>query len=207
MIEIRSYRRVFELERRIYSIDRVRLNPAGVPVRGVVYLLALVCLALFCANVPGVAAIAREVPWYLRDLAFPAATASLLAIIRIDGRVFHLALKSFLRLLFEPRHLSALTRRSRVGERWRPSSLIALPDGSEARPRRLLYTGPGALLVRSEWAREGVHEGRGRGMGGRGIAIRLHLEEGAPVRETGEVISLCSGARALIVPRGRTQAG
>ena len=35
MIEIRSYRRVFDLERRIYSIDRVRLNPGGVPVRGV----------------------------------------------------------------------------------------------------------------------------------------------------------------------------
>ena len=29
--EIRSYRRVFDLERRIYSIDRLRLNPGGVP--------------------------------------------------------------------------------------------------------------------------------------------------------------------------------
>ncbi len=35
MMEIRSYRRVFDLERRIYQVDRLRLNPSGVPVRGV----------------------------------------------------------------------------------------------------------------------------------------------------------------------------
>ncbi len=46
MIEIRSYRRVFDLERRIYSVDQLRLNPGGVPVRGVLYFLAL--LALTC---------------------------------------------------------------------------------------------------------------------------------------------------------------
>ena len=40
-MEIRSYRAVFDLERRIYRIDRLRLNPAGVPVRGIVYFLAL----------------------------------------------------------------------------------------------------------------------------------------------------------------------
>ena len=38
-IEIRSYRAVFDLERRIYRVDRLRLNPGGVPVRGVVYCL------------------------------------------------------------------------------------------------------------------------------------------------------------------------
>ena len=40
-MEIRSYRAVFDLERRIYRVDRMRLNPAGVPVRGIVYFLAL----------------------------------------------------------------------------------------------------------------------------------------------------------------------
>ena len=42
---IRSYRRVFDLERRIYRVTRIRLNPGGIPIRGVVYLLALVVLA------------------------------------------------------------------------------------------------------------------------------------------------------------------
>ena len=41
VMEVRSYRRVFDLERRIYSIDRMRLNPSGVPLRGVVYFLVL----------------------------------------------------------------------------------------------------------------------------------------------------------------------
>jgi hypothetical protein len=35
-MDIRSYRAVFDLERRIYRIDRLRLNPSGVPVRGVI---------------------------------------------------------------------------------------------------------------------------------------------------------------------------
>ena len=35
-IEVRSYRTVFDLERRLYRIDRLRLNPGGVPVRGIV---------------------------------------------------------------------------------------------------------------------------------------------------------------------------
>ena len=34
LMEVRSYRRVFDLERRIYRVDRLRLNPGGVPVRG-----------------------------------------------------------------------------------------------------------------------------------------------------------------------------
>jgi hypothetical protein len=33
-MEIRSFRRVFDLERRIYRVDRLRLNPGGIPVRG-----------------------------------------------------------------------------------------------------------------------------------------------------------------------------
>ena len=42
LMEIHSYRRVFDLERRVYSVDRLRLNPSGVPVRGIVYFLAVV---------------------------------------------------------------------------------------------------------------------------------------------------------------------
>ena len=58
VMEIRSYRRVFDLERRIYRIDRMRLNPGGVPVRGIVYFLVLLCGALMAARLPliGVAA-------------------------------------------------------------------------------------------------------------------------------------------------------
>ena len=50
MIEIRSFRRVFDLERRVYSVDRFRLNPAGVPVRGILYLLVALLTAIRAAT-------------------------------------------------------------------------------------------------------------------------------------------------------------
>jgi hypothetical protein len=56
VIEIRSYRRVFDLERRIYSVDRLRLNPGGVPVRGVVYFLAIVLGGLIAGGMPFIGA-------------------------------------------------------------------------------------------------------------------------------------------------------
>ncbi len=51
-LEIRSFRSVFALERRIYRIDTLRLNPAGVPLRGIAYAVALVLLALVGGAVP-----------------------------------------------------------------------------------------------------------------------------------------------------------
>ena len=68
-MEIRSYRRVFDLERRIYRIDRLRLNPGGVPVRGVVYFLALLLAVLIARRLPLLEIVATLPPWYLGDLA------------------------------------------------------------------------------------------------------------------------------------------
>ena len=86
MNEIRSYRRVFDLERRIYSIERLRLNPAGVPVRGVVYLLTAVAGGLLAGRLPLLGPSLRTLPWFMRDLGLPAALAAALTVIRIDGR-------------------------------------------------------------------------------------------------------------------------
>ena len=52
MIEIRSYRAVFDLERRIYRVDQLRLNPGGIPVRGVVYFLAILAATLLASSLP-----------------------------------------------------------------------------------------------------------------------------------------------------------
>ena len=56
MIEIRSYRAVFDLERRIYRVDQLRLNPGGIPVRGVVYFLAILAATLIAGGLPLVGA-------------------------------------------------------------------------------------------------------------------------------------------------------
>jgi hypothetical protein len=192
-MEVRSYRAVFDLERRIYRVDRLRLNPGGVPVRGIVYCLAiLACLAL-AGTLPLLGAAVRALPWYVRDLLLPAGSAALLTMIRVEGRPFHVAAAALLRHLLGPRQLIGLTAASVLGSRqlvgltaasvlgprqligmntafrggafdpalragrpravgapvgvWRPEELLVLPDGSDACPRRLRYTGPGAVRV------------------------------------------------------------
>ncbi len=158
-IEIRSYRAVFDLERRIYRVDRLRLNPGGVPVRGVVYCLAiLACLALAGA-LPLLGSAVRALPWYLRDLLLPAGSAALLTMIRVEGRPFHLAAAALLHHLFGSHQLAGLLPvcgsldaspgwlgAASTGV-WRPEELLMLPDGSDPRPRRLRYSGPGAVRM------------------------------------------------------------
>jgi hypothetical protein len=165
MMEIRSYRRVFDLERRIYQIDRLRLNPSGIPVRGVVYFLALVAGSATAARAPGLAALVAPAPWYLRDVALPALVAAALTLIRIERRPFHLAVSALLRQrLGAPKRagLSGGRPRPRAlpGGRWHPPPILMLPDGSDARVRKLRYTGPGAVVVavphRRHLARAGV---------------------------------------------------
>lgn len=155
MVEIRSFRTVFDLERRIYRIDRLRLNPAGVPVRGVVYFLALAACCELVSRLPLIAALATAVPWYLRELALPGGLATLCCLIAIEGRPFHLAALALARFALAPRELSALRSRRERDRRLLPGELLVLVDGSESRPRRLRYTGPGAVRVYGRQSRRG----------------------------------------------------
>jgi hypothetical protein len=143
--EIRSYRSVFDLERRIYRIDRLRLNPTGIPVRGIVYWLALLAALALAAATPVLGGAVRALPWYLRDLVAPLAGAGVLTLIRIEGRPFHLAAAALMRYAIGPRYLSGMLPCAGPGRRWHPDELLFLPDGSDARLRRLRYTGPGAV--------------------------------------------------------------
>jgi len=157
--EIRSYRAVFDLERRIYRVEQLRLNPAGVPVRGVVYCLTILASLALAGALPLAGAAVRALPWYVRDLLLPVGSAALLTMIRVEGRPFHLAAAALLRHLLGPRRLAGLTRAARggvlagggsevaAGGVWRAEELLMLPDGSGSRARRLRYLGPGAVRV------------------------------------------------------------
>ncbi|MGD0452740.1 MAG: hypothetical protein ABSB69_04025 [Solirubrobacteraceae bacterium] len=209
MIEIRSYRRVFDLERRIYSVDRLRLNPGGVPVRGVVYFLALLAAGLLAAGLPFAGALARELPWYLRDIALPGAAATVLSAIRLEGRTFHLAAQALVRYRIGPRRLAGVLRCTAVGARWHPQEILMLPDGSDSRLRHLRYTGPGAVLVSIEHERRGraiEHGSSGSARPGPRSALTLTQRTGARSLERGQVISLGSGAR-LRVRSNRSRGG
>jgi hypothetical protein len=191
VIEVRSYRRVFELERRIYRIDRLRLNPSGVPVRGIVYFLVLVAAAALAGSLPGLSLLAGALPWYVRVLALPGLLAALLSVVRLEGRPFHIAAYVLLRYCAQARRLAGLERRATVGTRWRPPELLLLPDGSDGALRRMRYCGPGAVLVAV------AHE-RAAGRNGRDLAIR-ELPGGGPLARA-EVISLFAGARLQVRP-------
>jgi hypothetical protein len=130
-------------------------------------------------------------PWYVRDVALPAGGAALLTVVRVEGRCFHLAALSLARPLISGRYLRGLRRCAPVppGQRWYPPGLRLLPDGSDARFRRMRFTGPGAAFVAvshecSTWA-AGAHL----------RAPRLAL------RTVGSNRELAQG-RVLEVPRG-----
>jgi hypothetical protein len=199
LIEIRSYRRVFDLERRIYSVDRLRLNPAGVPVRGVLYFLALAALVLVGGHLPVLGALTETAPWYLRELALPAGLASGLALLRVDGRTAHVAAAAAARALLEPRRLTRLSRRSSSGATWSPPPFLAIPDGSDASFRGLRYTGPGAVIVRAAHERVGAQE-RGRvGFGSKRAPIRLRAVAGDAATNP-EVLLLRPGVSLVVEP-------
>ncbi|HEX3432938.1 MAG TPA: hypothetical protein VHT25_02635 [Solirubrobacteraceae bacterium] len=198
MIEIRSYRRVFDLERRIYRIDRMRLNPGGVPVRGVVYMLALLTTTLIAARMPIVGLAVRQVPWFLRCLAFPGVTAALLAVVRIEGRPFHLAARALIRHRIRrsgTRSVGACARARGGARPWTPPPLLMLADGSDG-PRRLRYRGPGAALVAI------AHDHASAD----GLRVRLGLRpdvlvsarRGCPPPRSGAVIVLHRNARLTV---------
>jgi hypothetical protein len=193
MTEIRSYRNVFDLERRIYRVDRLRLNPGGVPLRGIVYFLALLAVTLLAGRLPLIGLLVRTLPWYVRELAVPGAVAALLTLIKIEGRSFHLSALALLRYATGPRELAGLRPRVTADRRWRPHELVVLADGSDSRLRRLRYTGPGAVLVSAAHVRTAWHPGLLRRMAQR-PSITLSALPGKQSPARGDVIALAEGA-------------
>jgi hypothetical protein len=201
MIEIPSYRRVFELERRIYRIDRLRLNPSGVPVRGVVYFLVLVGASVLAGAMPLVAVLAHALPWYVRALILPGTGAGLMAVIRIEGRPFHTAARALLGYRRSPRRLACLVRASSVGTCWLPQDIVLLPDGSDARMRRMSYIGPGAALVTVDHEQL-VNRGRAtraKWRHGASPSLTLRTREPRRVLAEGQVLVLRAGVRLFTV--------
>jgi hypothetical protein len=201
---IRSYRKVFDIERRIYRIDRLRLNPGGVPVRGVVYFVVILIGALVAGRLPFLGTMASLAPWYLRVIAAPALIAALLSVIRIEGRPFHLGARALWRCWVGSRWWARTGPARRPGSRWHPAELVLLPDGSDSRMRRLRYTGPGAVRVSLAHERVGtaIQSGSvGIGRGGRRPALVLRPVPGAEALRDGQVIALSEGVRLLVRPR------
>jgi hypothetical protein len=200
MTEIRSYRRVFDLERRIYRIDRVRLNPGGIPVRGVVYFLVILAAVVVAGRLPLLAIVATALPWYLVDLALPLVSAALLVMIRVEGRPFHLAAHALVRFWTGPRQLAGIRPCAAPGELWRAQEIVLLPDGSDCRLRRMRYTGPGAVrvAVEHELAGREVEPSPRLSAWGRRSTLTLSEPPNRAALNRAQVVALAPGVRLLV---------
>jgi TcpE family len=101
---IRSYRRVFQVDRRIYRVDRWALPvPGGVPLRAVGYFLGALLAMLVLQWLPGIGEISAPI----RFVVLPLAVAALGMQAAPDGRVAHRFALDWLRLRWRSRRRSA----------------------------------------------------------------------------------------------------
>jgi hypothetical protein len=142
-MEVRSFRVVFALERRIHRVDRFRIPlPYGLPVRAAVYALAALALIALAGRLPAVGELIGLLPAPLRFVALPAAVGFVLSRARVDGRPAHRFLVSYARHRCAPRYISAFRPIDRPGQAFRFTDPIAfVPDWRKvAGPARLRLT-------------------------------------------------------------------
>src|SRR4051794_35490216 len=105
---IRSYRRVFEVDRRIYRVDRWALPvPGGVPLRGLGYFLATLLFVIVGGRLPGLAPLLGLLSAPLRYVVLPLAVAVLGSQAAPDGRSAHRFACDWLRLRLRARRRCA----------------------------------------------------------------------------------------------------
>lgn len=157
-IAVRSYRRVFRLERRIYRIDRFPVPvPGGIPLRALVaFLLALIALVL-AARMPGLATLVGLLSPPLRYAVVPLALAVLATQVAPDGRSAPRFLLSWLTFRLRAPRRAAGRAVPREGEARQLDIVLALrrdwhcPELRRARvhgPVRVRFREPVALRKR-----------------------------------------------------------
>src|SRR3954470_2380256 len=105
---IRSYRRVFEVDRRIYRVDRWALPvPGGVPLRAVGYFTATVLAVLIFGGLPLTGELVGMLAPPLRYVVVPLAIAVFGTQVAPDGRTAHRFALDWLRCRWRARRLAA----------------------------------------------------------------------------------------------------
>jgi hypothetical protein len=105
---VRSYRRVFEVDRRIYRVDRWVLPvPGGVPLRGVVYFVCTLLVVLAAHRLPVIGAMVSGLSAPLRYVVVPFGVALLGTQAAPDGRSSHRFARDWLRLRLRSRRRCA----------------------------------------------------------------------------------------------------
>lgn len=182
-IQLRGYRRVFRIERRLFRFDRWRIPyPHGVPLRGIGYFLLLEVLAFVASQWPLVGPLIRATGPVVPFLAGPLLGAYLLMQGRIDGRPPHHVVVSLLRWSICPRWLAGLAPCPAWGEEVLPLEEVAVAyDGRESfrvtgrikGPAKVTFRYPGE--VRVEGAPFWVRNSDRRASRARRYRVRLRI--------------------------------
>src|SRR3954451_10993851 len=154
-MEIRSFRVVFALERRIHRVDRFRIPlPYGLPVRAAVYAIVTLALIALAGRLPVVGGLIGVLPAPLRYVALPSAIGFVLSRARVDGRPAHRFLVSYARHRCAPRSISAFRHLDPPGQAVRFTEPIAfVPDWRRViGPARLRLTEAAELEQRRRGA-------------------------------------------------------
>ena len=116
-IVIRSYRRVFDVDRRIYRVDRWTLPvPGGVPLRGLGYFVATVLAVIVGGQLPVLGVLVDALSPPLRYVVLPLLVAMVATQAAPDGRAAHRFAWDWLRLRLRARRRCAGRIVPREGE-------------------------------------------------------------------------------------------
>jgi hypothetical protein len=157
-LHIRSFRVVFDLERRIHRIDRFRVPlPYGLPLRSLAYAVAALIGILAMRRVPGLGELIAAIPPPARLVLAPVAISYGLTRVRLDGRSAHAAAISWLTFLTAPKRLAAFepvprAREAAIGD------LTMAPNALGGAWRRGIVHGPADVFVGADAVGRGAGE-------------------------------------------------
>ena len=141
---IRSYRRVFEVDRRIYRVDRWALPvPGGVPLRAVGYFAATLLAVIVAGALPATGELVGAFSAPIRFVVVPLAVAVLGTQAAPDGRSAHRFAWDWLRFRLRARRRCSGRAVALAGEAIAWDGELALRfDGDESRLHRGRVRGP-----------------------------------------------------------------
>ena len=147
-LAIRSFRVVFDLERRIHKVDRIRLPlPYGLPLRSVAYALIALLGVVALSRVPLVGVPLLALPAPVRLAVLPALSAYALTQLQPDGRPAHWFLLAWTRQRLGVRRIVELAP-ARGAAVERLGALVLAPDERDVRYRAGVIEGPAVALLR-----------------------------------------------------------
>lgn len=147
---VRSYRRVFRLDRRIYRVDRFAIPvPGGVPLAGLLWFLGALLTVLLARQLPVLGGLLAALSPPLRYLILPAAIAVLATQLAPDGRSAPSFALSWLGQRLRPHRRSVGRPVPRELERSLDAATIrARPDQHSPELRRARVRGPAHVSFR-----------------------------------------------------------